>query len=184
MKNKISESFEVGDLHLVLDPKIHLDEFRSKLGNDADNIVVSFLLNSKEAATDLVSFLEMGYSYVLDADISASEIKPGSYLVFVEFLRRRRVIQQIFRIINDLSAASQLNIKDWTFKYMNEENKHPLTTENLKKIVPLYPKAYKDRYEKPIENLKTLSGINNESKNVYDDDIRQLMFASGIKNIL
>jgi len=110
---KITEGFQVGDLKLVLEPYIEIDMYRSKIGNDDEIVVVNFLVNDKQAAIDLVTFLECGYSFILDADISTSEIKPGAYLVFVEFLRRLRIIPQIFKIISDLSASSGINKDSW-----------------------------------------------------------------------
>jgi len=39
---KLFEGFEVSDLVNVLEPKIHIDEFNSKMGKDDDIIVLSF----------------------------------------------------------------------------------------------------------------------------------------------
>lgn len=179
---KIYEGFQVSDLVNVLENRIHIDQFSSKIGKDEDIIVLSFLVNDKQAALDLVEFIEIGYNWVLDADVSDSELKPGSYLVFVEILRRRRVIDQIFLLLSDLSAASQLNINDWEFLYMNEDKYHKLTADELKLHVPLYPRAYKERFNKPIENIKKLSGLQTENYQYKKDEIiEQLQFNAGIK---
>jgi hypothetical protein len=156
---KITEGFQVGDLKLVLEPYIEIDMYRSKIGNDDEIVVVNFLVNDKQAAIDLVTFLECGYSFILDADISTSEIKPGAYLVFVEFLRRLRIIPQIFKIISDLSASSGINKDSWKFRYVTNEKFYPLSKENLKSMVPLTARAYKDKVVSPIEEMKKLSGI-------------------------
>jgi hypothetical protein len=177
---KINEGFEVKDLKLVLQPLLHIDEFKSKLGKDDQNIVISFLLADKNAAIDLVDFLERGYEFVIDADISASEIKPGNYLVFLEIARRKRVFTQIVKILSDLSAASDLNINDWKFKYMKEENYHPLRVDVFKKEVPLSPKAYRDKFLSPINTLKANAGLSVDS--VFDEtnETRILQHAAGI----
>ena len=57
----LSESFEVGDLKLVLEPKIHIDEFCSKIGKDSEIVVLSFLINDRQAAIDVVDFIEKGF---------------------------------------------------------------------------------------------------------------------------
>lgn len=177
---KLNESFEVSDLKYVLSPKLHFDEFCSKIGKDDDIAVISFLVHDKSAALDLISFFENGYDFILDADISASEIEPGSYLVYVEILRRRRLISQIFKLISDLSAASQLKSADWKFKYMDSEKYLPLTEINLKTYVPLNPRSYREHINKPIENLKQLSGIKTEGYISNDPLIQTLMHAAGI----
>jgi len=180
-KEKLVEGFCCGDLVGVLMPSIHIDEFRSKIGKDDNIIVISFLVNDHQAAMDLVNFLEIGEEWILDADISSSEIKPGSYLVFIELLRRQRVIEQILKIISNLRAASGLSPEDWRFRYINEEDYHPLTAEELKKHVPLSPKSYRDKVIKPIEDMKALSGIQTNEEYVHDNLIETLLHASGLK---
>jgi len=180
---KLFEGFEVSDLVNVLEPKIHIDEFNSKMGKDDDIIVLSFLINDKQASIDFIDFIERGYNFVLDCDISDSELKPGSYLVFVELLRRRRVIDQIFQLLSDLSAASQLNINDWKFRYMNSENYYPVTAKEMKLHIPLYPRAYNEKYNKPIEDVKQLAGLQTENYYYKDSLIEQLQFNAGVHNV-
>lgn len=179
--SNLSENFEVGDLKLVLEPKIHIDEFCSKIGKDNEIIVLSFLVNDKQAAIDMVDFFEKGYDFILDADISASEIKPGSYLVFVELLRRLRVVHQLFKMISDLQAASELNMKDWKFRYVTDDDYYPLTKEALKEHVPLTPKSYKELVSEPIEEMKKLSGIPVIEEVPNDLAMQSLQHAAGIK---
>jgi hypothetical protein len=176
---KVLESFEISDLKFVLEPSIHIDEFCSKIGKDDEIAVISFLVNDKRAALDVIGFFENGYDFILDADISASEIKPGSYLVYVEILRRRRLITQIFQLISDLSAASQLKQNEWKFKYMDDEY-HPLSEKNLKLFVPLSPRNYREQINRPIDNLKQAAGIKTESYVSTDPLIQTLMHAAGI----
>jgi hypothetical protein len=40
------------------------------MGTDADVCVISFKVAGKEPSADLVSFIEKGYDFVLDADVS------------------------------------------------------------------------------------------------------------------
>jgi len=85
---QLNEGFEVGDLKDVLQDWFHVDEYKSKLGRDDKNCVISFAVDDKVAANDLVDFLERGYDFVLDADVSNSEISINRYLVFMEIPRR------------------------------------------------------------------------------------------------
>jgi len=179
--SKVYESFEAGDLKLVLEPKIQIDEFSSKIGKDDEICVLSFIVNDRQAAIDLVDFFEKGYDFILDADISASEIKPGSYLVFVELLRRMRIIPQIFKMISDLEAASGLSRKEWKFRYVTGKEYYTLNKEELKKHVPLSPKSYRERVVTPIKEMQKLSGIPvNESFSKDDAIIQVLQHAAGI----
>ena len=177
----ISESFEVGDLHLVLMPRIEIDMYASKIGKDDEICVVSFLVNDKTAAQDLVSFFENGYEWILDADISASEVKPGSYLVFIEILRRVRLIHQLLKLLSDLSAASKINKNEWKFRYVTSEKYYPLTVKALEKHVPLTARAYKDKVVAPIKEMQMLSGIPIYEHSKKDLELEAIQHAAGIQ---
>lgn len=179
--NQINEKFEIGDLQYVLEPKLHIDEYKSKIGKDDEVCVISFLINDQTAAKDLVNFFETRYDFILDSDISASEIRPGSYLVFVELLRRNRIIDQLLKIISDLTAASKLQIKDWKFRYVTDEKYYPITKEELKTHLPLSPKAYTNTVNEPIKEIKQLSGIPIHEKLILDDALETIQHAAGIK---
>ena len=49
----LSEALEYKDMVGMVKPTVHIDEFSSKMGDDEDIIVVSFLVRS-EAAADCV----------------------------------------------------------------------------------------------------------------------------------
>jgi hypothetical protein len=179
-------AFEVGDLKDVLLSEIFIDTYSSKVGHDCDILVLSFSIFDKQAAIDLVDFIEKGYEFVLDADISSSEISANKYLVFVELLRRYAAIEQIFTILSDLEAASGINKDGWKFQYINNENFHPLTKENIKKYVPLSAKSYKinieneNEKETTIEEIKTLSGLPLNEKFKMDNEIATYMNNAGL----
>ena len=88
-------------------PTVHIDEFSSKMGEDADVIVVSFFVRDKQAAKDLMNWFEKGYDFVLDADQSPGEIKPNRYLVYLEMRRRNAAPGQIDEILRDLNTLTE-----------------------------------------------------------------------------
>ena len=179
----LSEGFGVGDLKLVLEPYLEIDMYKSKIGKDDEICVINFLVNDKQAAIDLVDFIEKGYNFCLDADISSTEFKPGSYFVFVELLRRLRIIPQIFKIISDLSAASELNLSKWKFRYVTSDEQYHLTKEELKKHVPLSPKSYKETVVTPIEEILKLSGVPIKESFLKDETLQSLQHAAGIDSL-
>ena len=89
---KLDEGSYRGDLQRLVGPELHIDQHRSKMGEDDDIIVVSFKVQGKEPANDLVSFLETGYDFILDADASPGEISPGRFLVFFEISYAARAL--------------------------------------------------------------------------------------------
>ena len=59
-KYQLSEGLNYKDMVGILKPTVHIDEFVSKMGEDADIAVVSFYVRDKAAAKDL----EIGREHV------------------------------------------------------------------------------------------------------------------------
>ena len=73
-----------GALKDMMDNIFEIDSFASKMGSDKDILTLSFSLKEKAPADDLMHFLERGYNFILDADVTAGEQSDGTYKVFVE----------------------------------------------------------------------------------------------------
>ena len=177
---QLFEGLEVGDLARLIHPEIGIDEFKSKMGRDDRNCVVSFAVDDRNAALDLVTFLERGYDFVLDAEVSNSEVSPNRYLVFAEMPRRTTLYERISKILQDLVASSDLDPNSWRFKYMKEKDYRPFTEEEFNQVVALSPKAYRKRYQKPIDDMKTAAGLPVTTPPVEDEDLKQLQNLAGI----
>lgn len=177
---QLNEGFEVGDLKDVLQDWFHVDEYKSKLGRDDKNCVISFAVDDKVAANDLVDFLERGYDFVLDADVSNSEISINRYLVFMEIPRRTTMYERIQQILSDLKAASGFKPNQWRFKHMKDPDYQPFTEQNFNSVVALSPKQYRKRYQKPINDIKTAAGLPVSTPPVEDEDLKQLQNLAGI----
>lgn len=80
----LNEGLEKNNLKRLVHPELHIDEYKSKLGKDEDVVVISFKITGREPAEDLVNFIEKGYDWVIDADVSSGEMSDGDYVVFVE----------------------------------------------------------------------------------------------------
>ena len=163
----------------MMKPTIHVDEFASKMGDDDDIIVISFFVRSKAAAKDLKSWFERGYDWVLDADQSPGEIRPGRYLVYIEMRRRSTAGEKIKQALDDLSTLTEYeNDSAWTMHY--EGRTLPFTEDTFNRLVPLSPKEYRARKEQDLNEVRAAAGL--DTKPIYerDQDIRQLQSAAGI----
>jgi hypothetical protein len=127
------------------------------MGDDDDIIVVSFFVRDPQAAKDLMMWFEKGYDFVLDADRSPGEIKPGRYLVFVEIRRRSTAGGNVETLLSDLNTLTEFDVSDWTMHYKNKEI--PFSRDAFDATVPLTPKAYRDRYEKDLNEVRIAAGI-------------------------
>jgi hypothetical protein len=144
--DQLSEGLEYGDLARLIHTKLHIDEFKSKMGDDADIVILSLKVGGKEPANDLMNFIERGYDWVLDADISAGELDDGEYLVFVEIDRNPRAPEQIMKLMDDLMNLTEQDLSDWKFQYRKSPVEYELSEENLRKKVPLTPNNYLSLY--------------------------------------
>ena len=161
-------------------PTIHVDEFSSKMGDDDDIIVVSFFVRDEQAAKDLMNWFEKGYDFVIDADRSPGEIKPNRYLVYVEIRRRSTAGGNVEQLLHDLNTLTEFaNASDWTMHYKGKEV--PFSRDTFDSMVPLSPKAYRERYEKQMNEWRVAAGL--PTKPIYDQkdpELRKLKDAAGI----
>lgn len=162
----------------IIKPTIHVDEFSSKMGDDDDIIVVSFFVRSQDAARDLAAWFEKGYDWVLDADTSPGEIKPGRYLVYIELRRRSQAGEKIALALDDLGTLTEFNADDWIMHY--DEKTVPFTVETFNKMVPLSPKEYRKTHEGDLNEMRVAAGIDPKQIFERDQDLRQLQAAAGI----
>ena len=137
---------------------IHVDEFAAKMGDDDDIIVVSFFVRDPQAAKDLMMWFEKGYDFVLDADRSPGEIRPGRYLVYVEIRRRSTAGDNVEQLLNDLNTLTEFEDSSaWTMHYRGQEI--PFTRDTFDATVPLTPRDYRERYEKDLNEVRVAAGI-------------------------
>ena len=184
----------MGDLKRLVHDELHIDEYKSKMGDDADVCVISFKVAGKEPSADLVSFIEKGYDYVLDADVSSGEKEGGDYLVFVELERTKELPQQIVDMMEDIMNLTEQELTDWRVRYQKSSNEHELTAEALTKMIPLTPEAYNAKYGhdeegdelsdkeiKDLDRMKATAGVKVDTvapKNEYTESLR---IAAGLK---
>ena len=186
----LRENLEHGDLKRLVHNELHIDEYKSKMGEDSDVCVISFKISGKQPSADLVSFIEKGYDFVLDADVSSGEKEGGDYLVFVELDRSEKLPEQIVKIIEDLVNLTEQKLTDWRVRYYKSMKEYDLTADVLKEIIPLTPEEYKNKYDpedeeqditSDLDAIKTAAGVpvtTTAPKNEYTESLR---IAAGIK---
>jgi hypothetical protein len=151
------ESLSFKDMEGLLKPTVHVDEFSSKMGDDDDVIVVSFFVRDAQAAKDLMMWFEKGYDFVLDADKSPGEIKPNRYLVYVEIRRRSTAGGHVEQLLHDLNTLTEFDVDDWSMHYRGDTV--PFSRDAFDQTVPLSPRAYRDRYESDLNEMRIAAGM-------------------------
>ena len=177
--NHLFETLQYKDLEGLMKPTVHVDEFSSKMGDDDDIIVLSFFVRDESAAKDLMNWFEKGYDFVIDADRSPGEIKPNRYLVYVEIRRRSTAGAHVETLINDLGTLTEFDEEDWTMHYRGEEV--PFTRDEFDRLVPTSPKAYRERYDEELNEMRVAAGM--RTKRIYDQKdpaLQAIQSAAGI----
>lgn len=160
----INESLRKGDLKYLVKKVFEIDSFKSKIGDDQDVVVLSFTVDHEDPAKDLENFIEMGYDFVLDADVSTGETDDGTYKVFVELERSRHVASQIARLLDGIERLT--GIPDMRFRYFKSFKSQDATEENLAAAIP----TDKDSYE-IATNKNMLENFSNFFASSYVDNI-------------
>jgi len=177
----IKESLDYMDMVGQVDPTVSIDEYAAKMGPDHEVVTLSFIVKSKLAGDDLVSWFEKGYDFVLDASISEGELAPGKYVVFVELDRRSRVPQRILEMLQDLTTLTDISVNEWKVKIDDKE--YPASEEVIRENIILNPNEYKAEKEKENElnEMRVAAGL--EPKKLYDSKdalLKDFLMSAGL----
>ena len=136
----INENLKANDLKNVIKKVFGIDSYSSKIGDDESIVVLSFSADHEDPAKDLENFVEMGYDFVLDADVTPGENDDGTYTVFVELERTRHVAEQIFELLAGIELLTGMD--DMRFRYFKSFKSQDATLENLEAAIPADKNAY------------------------------------------
>tara|TARA_B100001121_G_C18667143_1_gene611890 strand:- start:849 stop:1589 length:741 start_codon:yes stop_codon:yes gene_type:complete len=136
----INEGLKAGDLDGVVNKRFSVDQFKSKMGEDRNIMVLAFTVDGMAPAKDLEKFAETGYKEVLDADATPGTLEDGKHKVFVEFARTEQVDQHIAKFLDDLKKLT--NIEIFEFTYHKDPTPFEASAKNLADILPRTPIAY------------------------------------------
>lgn len=185
MFNFLKEGIEQGDLKRLVHPELHIDEYKSKLGKDEDICVVSFKVTGNGPATDLVNFIEKGYDWVVDADVSSGEMDDGDYIVFVEADRNADIAKNVMKMMTEILNITAQELGDWRVRYYKHTDDHELTEESLAELIPNSPDAYRAKYgeeetEQNLDDLRAAAGVKVTTKAPKNEMTEWLRNVAGI----
>ena len=136
----VNEGLKAGDLEGVVSKRFTVDQFKSKMGEDRNIMVLAFSVDGQAPAKDLERFAETGYKEVLDADATPGSLEDGKHRVFIEFARIESVDQHVRKFLDDLSKLT--NIEEFEFTYHKRTVPFQATPKNLADVLPRTPEAY------------------------------------------
>lgn len=136
----LNESLRAADLRHFVKKVFEVDSYKSKIGNDSDIVVISFTVEGEDPAKDLENFIEMGFEFVVDADVSSGETDDGTYKVFVEMERTRHVAKQLKEMLDGVEKITGMD--KLKFRYFKSFKSIEATLENLEKYIPVDKESY------------------------------------------
>jgi translation initiation factor IF-2 len=193
---RLFEGLEQGDLKRLVHSELHIDEFKSKLGDDQDVVVISFKVAGKEPAQDLVNFIEKGYDWVIDADVSSGEMDDGDYIVFIEGDRDEKIAERVVEMMSDVMNTTEQKTEEWRVRYHTSQEDHELSLDSLRNLIPSNPEAYRQKFPEKdeeeseddnkehsdkLDKLKSAAGVKVSTKAPKNEFTESLRIAAGIR---
>lgn len=161
---KINENLQADDLKNMIKKVFGIDSYKSKIGDDESMVVLSFSADNEDSAKDLENFVEMGYDFVLDADVTPGENDDSTYTIFIELERNRHVAEQIFELLSGIELLTGMD--DMRFRYFKSFKSQDATLENLEATIPTDKNSY--------DQVTNENSLNNFSKFFADSYANEL----------
>ena len=145
----LNEAVQYNDLRGLVSNVISIDQYKSKIGDDKNIVVVAIEVDHVEAAADLSQFIETGHKDALDVDVSVGPTPEGKYTVFIEYTRGSFLfklidvmLQDILNVDNEVSSWQFLAYKDTSPKeWTSEEFENSVQTSSYEYVIAHDPDA-------------------------------------------
>lgn len=133
--DQIKESIKSNDLRALVSPLVSIDQYKSKVGEDKNVVVLAFKVQDKDPAQDLSQFIESGYvNKVVDVDVSTGPDKDGKYTVYVETTRNSDLYNTVGSILSDIQHVDE-DVQKWMFTSYEDKSPREFTEENFSNSV-------------------------------------------------
>jgi len=154
-QTNINEAVHHNDLRGLVSNVVSVDQYKSKIGEDKNIVVVAFEVDNKDAAADLSQFVETGHKDAIDVDVSVGASPDGKYTVFAEFNRGSFLFNLINAMLVDIQNIDA-DIEKWSFVAYKDESVLPQdwNEANFKNTVKTSSYEYVIAHD---ENAKAIS---------------------------
>ena len=125
----LNEGMRPSDLEDLVLPMISVDEYESKIDDDA--VVIGFYVGDRDAAEDLNRFIQKSPVVLLDTEVSPAPDQHGYYLVFVELLNDVRIVTNLEAILEEVSPL--MGDADWQMRVRGLDEVMPFSKKVLTK---------------------------------------------------
>ena len=113
-----------GEMINLVNETISIDQYKPKIGEASETVVVAFEVMQEGAASDLSNLIETDVVESLDVDVSQGPNSSGNYLVFVEFARDKNLHSNIMEIMKAVTNVTE--ITEWKYDYYKGDSSKEL----------------------------------------------------------
>jgi hypothetical protein len=131
------EGMWAGDLNDLLLPTVSIDEYASKVDNNA--IVVGFFVHDIDAANDLNRFIQKTTVDILYSEVSPAPDQRGYYIVFIELLDNAKLIDNICELIEEVTFLT--NVDEWSANILGVNKPIKVSPDTLDQALKLARKT-------------------------------------------
>lgn len=131
-------SIQHNDLIDLIQSTFSVDQYKSKVGDDKNIVVLAFDIKDGDPAKDLSQFIESGHECI-DVDVSPGPDKDGNYKVFVELERNSKLFDSIDSILKDITRVDE-SAKDFMFNAYKSDMPTKWNRQNFESSV--YSNSY------------------------------------------
>jgi len=173
------------DLKGTILPKVSIDEFEPKAGNNEQVIVVAFYLLDQEPAEDLNTFIQRGYIDTLDVEASPNTDEDGNYLVFVEMERNDTFPNKFQALLKDVENVSGPLV--WRVKtYLSNDREFDFNDPEIYKFIITNPDEYisKDDFMKESVQSEVTSFLQDSNIMYLNFEGNSITIGSGARKIV
>jgi len=130
----LNEAMQYNDLRGLVSNVVSIDQYKSKIGDDKNIVVVALEVDHIEAAADLSQFIETGHKDAIDVDVSVGPTPEGKYTVFVEYNRNSFLFKLIDVMLQDILNVDN-EVSSWQFVSYKETVPKEWTSEEFEESV-------------------------------------------------
>ena len=150
-----------GEMINLVKETISIDQYKPKIGEANETVVVALEVMQEGAASDLSNLIETDVVESLDVDVSQGPNNDGNYLVFVEFARDKNLHNNIMEIMKAVSNVTE--ITEWKYDYYKGDSSKELNEQNLSETIldnqEQYVLKYSNETNEDLDRIKTLAGV-------------------------
>lgn len=140
---QINEAVSKGDLRNMVNNIVSIDQYKSKIDEDRNIVVMAFEVYDQNAAFDLSNFIETSVHEVEDTEVSSGSNLDGNYMVFVEVRRGQKLHETIRSVLDDVAKLTT----EISWMYDTGKQGVPKALDTLEEDVVNDPEEYTRRID-------------------------------------